>query len=229
MRLSLFGVGCLLMACVIVSVAPPAVGAAEPEAAAPAFVVVHIDVADQAEVELLDQFIDIWAYHARKGVVDAAVDAEGEQVLRDFGFRYEIDDELTEKYSKPAERLKDQTEGIPGYPCYRTVEETLATGAALAAAYPDLAEWIDIGDSWEKTEPGGLDGYDLMVRMYEHTKGLGVEIKEETVTCINKTPEGFVVESESGKHEAKAVVLATGTERRKLGVPGEKEFTLTFS
>jgi thioredoxin reductase (NADPH) len=69
-----------------------------------------------------------------------------------------------------------------------------------------------------------INGYDLMVRMYDQTKGLGVEIKEETATCINKTAEGFVVESESGKHEAKAVVLATGTERRKLNVPGEKEF-----
>jgi len=139
----------------------------------PEFSVVHIEVSDRSEVSLLEEFIDVWAYHVRKGIVDAAVTEADEQVLRDFGFRYEIDVELTEKHSKPAERLKSQTEGIPGYPCYRTVEETLADGAALAAAYPDLAEWIDIGDSWEKTTPGGLAGYDLMVlRLTNSTNGI---------------------------------------------------------
>ena len=49
------------------------------------------------------------------------------------------------------------------------MEETLADGAALAVAYPDLAEWIDIGDSWEKTSPGGLAGYDLMVLQLTNT------------------------------------------------------------
>jgi len=55
-------------------------------------------------------------------------------------------------------------ESIPGFACYRTVEETLATGAALASANPTLATWMDLGDSWEKTFPGHSgSGYDLMV------------------------------------------------------------------
>ena len=53
--------------------------------------------------------------------------------------------------------------GIPGFPCYRTVEETFATAEALVAAHPTLASWLDIGDSWEKLTPGGLPGYDMMV------------------------------------------------------------------
>ncbi|MDQ7051090.1 MAG: M14 family zinc carboxypeptidase [Enterobacterales bacterium] len=51
--------------------------------------------------------------------------------------------------------------GIPGYPCYPTVEETLSSGNNLAVTYPNLAQWIDIGDSWEKVNNGA--GYDLMV------------------------------------------------------------------
>ena len=50
---------------------------------------------------------------------------------------------------------------IPGYSCYRTVEETFASAQALATEHPDLATWIDVGDSWEKT--AGLGGYDMMV------------------------------------------------------------------
>jgi hypothetical protein len=170
MHLSGYRVGLVLTACVIMAVAtPPAALAAEPESAAPDFVVVHIEVTDPAEVPFLEQWIDVWAYHPKNAMLDAAVDADGEQVLRDFGFRYEIDDELTEKYTTPFVRLKNQTEAIPGYPCYRTVEETLAAGAALAAAYPDLAEWIDAGDSWEKTAPGGGAGYDLMVLRLTNT------------------------------------------------------------
>lgn len=51
---------------------------------------------------------------------------------------------------------------IPGFPCYRTVEATLARGAELAANYPTLATWIDIGDSWERTRSPAA-GYDLRV------------------------------------------------------------------
>jgi carboxypeptidase T len=53
--------------------------------------------------------------------------------------------------------------GIPGYACYRTVEETYTSLQNLATAYPNLAEVLDIGNSWEKATPNGLPGYDLNV------------------------------------------------------------------
>ena len=162
-----FGIPVVVL-CSLVAASPLTVAAEErllpdTDGTAPAYTVVHIAVSDRAEIEFLARWIDIWDADPERGVVEAAVDAEGIQVLLDFGFSYTVDWKMTEKYSRPLAPLKDQTEGIPGYPCYRTVEETLADGAALAAAFPDLAEWIDIGDSWEKTEPGGLAGYDLMV------------------------------------------------------------------
>ncbi|HSJ53824.1 MAG TPA: M14 family metallopeptidase, partial [Anaerolineae bacterium] len=52
-------------------------------------------------------------------------------------------------------------ESIPSYPCYRTVEETFASAQALVAAHPDLAAWIDVGNSWQKTVNQG--GYDMLV------------------------------------------------------------------
>lgn len=51
--------------------------------------------------------------------------------------------------------------GIPGYTCYPTVEEVFAAGDALIAAKPQLATWIDVGDSWQKSTGSG--GYDLRV------------------------------------------------------------------
>ena len=49
---------------------------------------------------------------------------------------------------------------IPGYPCYRTVEETQDAMLDVVLTHPDLATLIDIGDSWEKTEYG-MSGYDI--------------------------------------------------------------------
>ena len=47
--------------------------------------------------------------------------------------------------------------GFVGYACYRTVEETTADLAQLALANPNLAQWIDIGDSWDKGREGGTE------------------------------------------------------------------------
>ncbi len=50
---------------------------------------------------------------------------------------------------------------IPGYSCYRTVEEGYAAAEALVAAHPTLASWLDVGNSWLKTQLSG--GYDIRV------------------------------------------------------------------
>ncbi len=50
---------------------------------------------------------------------------------------------------------------IPGYECYETVEETFAAAQNMVATHPDLAQWIDVGNSWEKT--AGVGGYDMNV------------------------------------------------------------------
>ena len=51
--------------------------------------------------------------------------------------------------------------GIPGFACYRTVEETYATAEDIVANNPGLATWTDVGDSWEKVN--GFGGYDIYV------------------------------------------------------------------
>ncbi|MDC0710357.1 M14 family metallopeptidase [Stigmatella sp. ncwal1] len=53
--------------------------------------------------------------------------------------------------------------GISGYACYRTVNETYAAMARLETTYPNLAEWKDIGDTWDKVTAGGNPGDDLRV------------------------------------------------------------------
>jgi PKD repeat protein len=82
--------------------------------------------------------------------------------LQSAGFRVEIDVEMTAKLQQPNLPLPGQDTGIPGFPCYRTVEETFATAEAIVADYPNLATWVDIGDTWEKMQNPDA-GYDLWV------------------------------------------------------------------
>ena len=51
--------------------------------------------------------------------------------------------------------------GIPEFPSYRTVEETYADLANLAEENSEIAEWVDIGDSYDKVTPGGSEGNNI--------------------------------------------------------------------
>jgi hypothetical protein len=53
------------------------------------------------------------------------------------------------------------SDGIPGYECFATVEETYSQAIQLQTQSPSLSDWIDIGDSWQKVHRSS--GYDLMV------------------------------------------------------------------
>ena len=52
-------------------------------------------------------------------------------------------------------------QAIPGYSCYETVEETFSAAQSMTTTYPNLAEWIDVGDSWEKSQ--SIGGFDINV------------------------------------------------------------------
>jgi subtilisin-like proprotein convertase family protein len=98
-----------------------------------------------------------------KGYLLLAVNKEELERLEASGLQFEVDEALTAYYA-PENNLAPAVPGIqtiPGFSCYRTVEETFATAASLAANYPTLASWSDVGNSWEKTQ--GLGGYDMQV------------------------------------------------------------------
>lgn len=71
----------------------------------------------------------------------------------------------------------------------------------------------------------GIAGAELGQKMMGQAKGLGAEILAENVTEVRKDQEVFNIKTESGKEfQARSLIAALGTERRKLGVPGEKEY-----
>lgn len=105
---------------------------------------------------------DLWEFNNKQErYVLVAVDRQDLRELQQMGFRLAVDRALTAEFNRPLKALPGQISGIPGYPCYRTVEETFAAAQNIVASYPNLATWIDVGDSWEKS--AGLGGYDMRV------------------------------------------------------------------
>jgi len=68
-----------------------------------------------------------------------------------------------------------------------------------------------------------ISGTELMEKMKQHASKY-VEIKfYEDIQKIEKNNKNFILETDNGKHSVGAVLISTGTEHRKLNVPGEKE------
>lgn len=79
---------------------------------------------------------------------------------------------------------------------------------------------------WVENYPGfeNINGTELAQKMVTHAKSAGVKINEfERVTKMSLKGEGKVVETDKGSYEARTVIIASGCEYRRLGVPGEKE------
>src|SRR5262245_26947009 len=125
--------------------------------------VVRAAFTDRDQVNRLAADREPWEVNYAEHYLVIDVDRAGWQALVDLGFAPTVDEERTQRMLHPAQRLPGQTESIPGFPCYRTVEETYASAQALATNFPNLATWTDIGDSWDKITPGGAPGYDIMV------------------------------------------------------------------
>jgi len=123
-------------------------------------VVAWVFFANLKDLNRLADELDVWEVYHAEGYLVARLHPDQFTALLQAGYRVEIDEAKTALLDRPWQFLPSQATGIPGYPCYRTVEETYADLAQLAADHPDLAAWVDIGDSWEKVT-GAQPGYDL--------------------------------------------------------------------
>ncbi|MBX3312070.1 MAG: thioredoxin-disulfide reductase [Microbacteriaceae bacterium] len=108
---------------------------------------------------------------------------------------------------------------------------TAAIYAARAELQPVLiASSVQIGGELMNTTdvenfpgfPEGIMGPDLMERIQAQAEKFGTEVVYDDVTDLQLSADKKIVQISSGKqYEADAVIYATGSEYRKLGVPGE--------
>lgn len=72
----------------------------------------------------------------------------------------------------------------------------------------------------------GESGYDLGERFRTHAEKSGAEFIEAEVTEIVPQDGGYLINCSGGQSfKTRAVIYATGTYRRRLGIKGEKEFS----
>ena len=66
-----------------------------------------------------------------------------------------------------------------------------------------------------------ISGFDLATNMYNQVIDLGAEVKFE---MVKKITEDKKVITDNGTYEAKAIILATGAENRRLNLPNEVDY-----
>ncbi|HLU97743.1 MAG TPA: FAD-dependent oxidoreductase, partial [Thermobifida alba] len=73
--------------------------------------------------------------------------------------------------------------------------------------------------------PDGIMGPELMDNMRKQAERFGAELLPEDVTEVDLTATPKVVKAGDQTFYARTVIIATGSGYRKLGVPGEEEFS----
>lgn len=72
--------------------------------------------------------------------------------------------------------------------------------------------------------PEPMSGAELMDKMRKQAERFGLQFATAEITNVRAADGKYFLENAKGDYSAKAVVVATGTESRKLGVPGEQKF-----
>jgi len=72
--------------------------------------------------------------------------------------------------------------------------------------------------------PQGITGDELSRLMEEQAKRFGMETVTQEVVRVSLERDIKVVETHESTYRCEVLIISTGTEYRKLGIPGEKEF-----
>ncbi|RJR35878.1 MAG: thioredoxin-disulfide reductase [Deltaproteobacteria bacterium] len=73
--------------------------------------------------------------------------------------------------------------------------------------------------------PEGISGFELSDRMRKQAERFGLEFRTGEVLELEPGPEHHLVRLQGEELRAGALIIASGAGYRKLGAPGEKEFT----
>jgi thioredoxin reductase (NADPH) len=110
------------------------------------------------------------------------------------------------------------TAGIYGA---RSGLKTLILEGKAAGGMVSLAPWVENYPGF----PEGIAGSDLTEKMLSQCRKFGAEIREcEDLTDLAFKAEMKIVKTESSEYSARAVIIASGSRHRVLGVIGEEAF-----
>lgn len=71
----------------------------------------------------------------------------------------------------------------------------------------------------------GINGFDLAMKFHEHAVKLGARFVTDEIDSVKKEGGIWVVTGKNGIYKTRTVLAACGAHHRKLGIPGEEEFS----
>ena len=98
--------------------------------------------------------------------------------------------------------------------------DTLLIEKGAIGGLAAVTDWIDNYPGFAK----GVAGLELSDAMRAQAERFGAKIELDEVLSIDGNGDNKLIKTHSGEIEAKAVLVATGNDYNKIGVPGEMEF-----
>src|SRR5690606_12040048 len=98
--------------------------------------------------------------------------------------------------------------------------ETILYEKAVPGGLAAVTDWVDNYPGFAR----GISGLDLAEQLRLQAERFGADIRLGEVLSIKDAGDHRVAETTDGPIKARAVLIATGTDYKKIGVPGEAEF-----
>lgn len=97
---------------------------------------------------------------------------------------------------------------------------TLLVSQLIPGGQAATTEWVENYPGF----PDGVSGMELMEKMEKQAKRFGMKVLIEEITSIDFQNHTKIVKTSKGEFRSLALIIATGTDYKKLGIPGEEKF-----
>ncbi len=98
--------------------------------------------------------------------------------------------------------------------------ETILYEKGVIGGLASITDWVDNYPGFAE----GISGLELGENLRKQAERFGAKIELGEVLSIHKEKGGVQLETTDGPIHAKAVLIATGSDYKKLGIPGEAEY-----
>ena len=98
--------------------------------------------------------------------------------------------------------------------------ETVLYEKGIVGGLAAITDWVDNYPGFAK----GIAGLDLAEELRQQAERFGADIRLGEVMKVEDKGDYKALETTDGEIKAKTVLIATGTDYKKLGIPGEQEY-----
>lgn len=140
--------------------------------------------ANEAHLDRLAATLDVWEVNHSDRTVTAMLSAAQMDALLEEGESLVGTGQSLPWRPQPFASTSE-LDTVPGFACYRTMKGGTRELRELAEENPQLAAWIDIGDSWDKLNPAPPVGHDIQAIIITNRDKPGPKFKFLIVAAVH--------------------------------------------